>query len=1265
MAVSLALARESLKKRRRPLLRILVVVLAVWALLLGLMAWGIPWLVRDVVSGPVAEILGRPTRVGEVSFNPFKLRLRVNKLEILDPAASSADFSVEQVEVNASISSLFRFAPVVDALTISQPRLALVREGAQRFNINDIIDRLAARPATPSSGPARFSLNNVSIKGGEITVDDKLTGRKHDVRDLDVGLPFLSTLSYATDIDVQPRLSALVNGSPFVLEGVARPFETPRSSSMHLNISDLGLDDLADAWPGTWPVSLKRGRLDTDMRLLFQEGVDTAIPTVSLEGEATLREIEVRATADAELLSFKSLAVRDFSLEPLAQRFHAKQITLLEPTLRTVRTADGRLNLIDIVAGFSTPDKKPAQVSAPAANTPAPAATPIASGPNAKPESVPAGPDSASSSASVAGASKPWNVAVDAVAVQGGRLAWHDEGAKFDYALGELTIDLTGLKLPKAAGQDAAMLKVSANGEQQARLEVSGPLRLQPFASDLDIKLESLDLPALAPLWKPYLALRVDSGTLGASAKLHVEQNDTATLLRWSDGALDLRKLSAAPIADKASSVQVANLSVGGLVGNTSERSVHIDRIAASGLSLAAHRSATGLAWASLLTPAKPDARSKPAAKPSGKTKAEPDWKLSADVLSVDKTSLQLTDHAVSPNVALRLDGLQLDARKLSTDMRAPIDFTLQSTVQRRGKLAVKGSVVPEPLAVKAQVQAERLDLTALAPYLADKLNAKVSRVVLGANGRLEYIAAAGQQAQQISWRGAADVLNLDLIDKVNSSDFLKWKRLGFKQLNVQSAGETLKADLGDITLEDFFARIILNEQGRFNLQQLLVQEGDEGKSITDDSSDKTKAAAPPQVGTERAAEQTNPDSVSSQPAADSALRDIRVGSVKLARGNINFTDNFVKPNYRANLTDIEGSISEVSSKDSAPADVQVSGKVDGDAPVEITGKLHPFGPRLYTDISASAKGVELAALTPYAAKYAGYAIERGKLSMDVHYKIEDGKLQASNKVFLDQLTFGERVESPDALKLPVLLAVSLLKNSRGEIDIELPISGSLDDPQFSVGGIIVRVLVNLITRAVTAPFSLLASAFGGGGEELSRIDFKPGSAVLDDDANKRIATLVKALNDRPALKLDISGRANPALDTEGLRKEGVQALILAKQRQALRRSQDAAQALPPLSADDRARYLESAYKDAKIDKPRNVVGFAKSLPGPEMEALLAASITVGPEQLRDLAVRRAQVVMAQLRQAKLGERAFMVAPRVEEKKDAAAQNAGVEFSLK
>ncbi|MBV5337397.1 MAG: DUF748 domain-containing protein, partial [Deltaproteobacteria bacterium] len=269
--------------------------------------------------------------------------------------------------------------------------------------------------------------------------------------------------------------------------------------------------------------------------------------------------------------------------------------------------------------------------------------------------------------------------------------------------------------------------------------------------------------------------------------------------------------------------------------------------------------------------------------------------------------------------------------------------------------------------------------------------------------------------------------------------------------------------------------------------------------------------------------------------AENKPLMPVKIGKITLQGGNVRFSDNFVKPNYTANLKKIGGRVSGLSTEPGSTASLELRGNYDNVAPLSVTAQINPLSAKPYLDLQAEIKGVELTPFSSYSGKYAGYAIEKGKLSLFVKYKIEDGQLVAENRVFIDQLTFGDRIESPDATKLPVNLAISLLKNRNGEIDLDLPISGSLDDPQFSIGGLVIKVIVNLFVKAVTSPFALIGSMFGGG-EELSNVEFDFGRAVISPDSQKRLENLAKALVDRPSLRLEIEGRIDPENDREGLK---------------------------------------------------------------------------------------------------------------------------------
>jgi hypothetical protein len=463
-----------------------------------------------------------------------------------------------------------------------------------------------------------------------------------------------------------------------------------------------------------------------------------------------------------------------------------------------------------------------------------------------------------------------------------------------------------------------------------------------------------------------------------------------------------------------------------------------------------------------------------------------------------------------------------------------------------------------------------------------------------------------------------------------------------------------------EVALADIFARLVLDANGQLNLQEIAED--------TPPGVVPVAPTPPAKAGTTKTAE-AKPQNAAPGPSADRRPVDwLRVGRVRLQNGNVDFSDFFVKPNYRANLTALNGTISTLTFEQ--PGELEFTGKLNQAGALDIRGRVNPLAANVFLDMQAAARDIELPRLSPYSAKYLGYGIDRGKLSVKVKYLLEDRKLAAENNIYLDQLKLGEKVQSPDAPDLPVSLAVSLLQDRNGVIDVNLPIGGSLDDPQFSIGGIVMQVIGNIITKAVTAPFALLGSV-AGGGDDLDYLEFEPGSARLTAASEKKLEALGKALADRPGLKLDVTGRADPASDRAGLKQAAVDNAVKRQKFDELRGTDKA-----PKSADevviDPKEYpalLKEAYSDADIlGKPRNFIGLAKDIPVPEMEKLMLASTSATDEDLRDLALRRAQAAKDFLTgPGKIEvERVFIVTPKIAaEDGKATVKPTRVEFALR
>ena len=271
------------------------------------------------------------------------------------------------------------------------------------------------------------------------------------------------------------------------------------------------------------------------------------------------------------------------------------------------------------------------------------------------------------------------------------------------------------------------------------------------------------------------------------------------------------------------------------------------------------------------------------------------------------------------------------------------------------------------------------------------------------------------------------------------------------------------------------------------------------------------------------------------------------IGIVRVIDGSANYADFWIKPNFAVGIQALNGTVEGLSSDPKSRATVRLEGKVDRYAPVSINGKLNLLAATVYTDIKMSFKGLELTTVTPYSAHFAGYKIDKGKLSVDLSYKVEQRKLTAEQHFVIDQLQLGEQVDSPDAVHLPLKLAVALLKDRNGVIDLPLPITGSLDDPQFKVGPIIWHAIVNLLEKAVTAPFAAIGRLFGGHGEEMKFIDFDPGSANLDAASKEKLDSLGKALQEHTQLQLDVPIVFSQDLDTPVLAKRKLDQRLIAR----------------------------------------------------------------------------------------------------------------------
>jgi uncharacterized protein involved in outer membrane biogenesis len=1209
--------RQTLGVARHPRTRKIILwvasVLFAIGILLGLVA---PPLIRGKVASALTDKLHRPVTIEQIAINPFAMTVAIRGFLMKERQGDAPALSFDELFVNLEMRSIFRLGPVIKELRLVKPYVSMIRNEDGKYNFQDLIDEFTGGPPRPPGPTPRFALNNIQILDGKLDFDDRPEKTKHTVTQLRVGVPFVSSLPTHVDITVKPEFSALINGAPVNLGGDTVPFKDSHESFIGLDIEKLEIAKYLEYSPVPLNFTMPSGYLAGKLKAAFKTAKGSS-PVLTITGNLGLKDLALVQSGGAELVKLPSFDVILDAVEVFANKTTVKSIKAEGLDLHVQRGRDGKINLQNLVA-------TQAQVKEP----------------EAKPEPKPD--------------SKPFVYAVEEIALDSATIHFIDEQPQRSYKTRLDNVALKVAGLTNEAGKKANV-ELSFESEAKEKFTHTGTLQLTPLLAEGKLDLEGLKPGALRPYYEDVVAAEIKDGFFDLSTRYSFEDKEGGPDIKLSELSAALRNLRLELAGQPEPLWRVGSLAIKDGAIDLGKRTVVIGAIEGKDGSGYVQRDTDGTLNLARLTKPVP-ASPTPPTTPAPTKPADGDWRIDAKQIALDRFRINVDDRTNTAPAKISVADLTVRGENFSTAKNQRGKATLRARINDKGILRLAGTAMANPANGKFIVEAQDIDLVAFQPYL-DKVNFLLTGGRTGTKGELTF--SAGSGPAKVNYQGGVQVADFGAVEKDGQQDLLRWKSLALDALQFDL--EPFQLRIGEITLADFYSRLVLGADGKLNLQNLTAQDG---KQADPPAGEKPAEAKPADA---KPAEKTPAPPTDAEPP-----KAISIGKINLKEGNIHFSDFFVKPNYSANLTSVQGAISEL--KPETPGDLDLQARLDNAAPVEIKGKLNPLSKDLFLDIVADAKDIELSPMTPYAAKYVGYGIERGKLSFNVKYKVENRKLTANNKIILNQLTFGEKIESPTATKLPVLLAVALMKDRNGVIDVDLPISGSLDDPQFSVGGIVLRIVINLITRAVTAPFSLLASAFGSGpgGEELSYIEFDTGKANLNQAAQTKIATLAKALNNRPALNLEIIGRVDPLSDLDGLKGAGIERKVKAQKLKELARKGEAPRSVDEvqIAPSEYLQYLKAAYGEESFPKPRNMIGLAQDLPAPEMEKLMMQHAKATDDDMRQLASQRAQAVRDALLASKQvsGERLFVVAGKpfsAEERAKLKGRPNRVDFAMK
>ncbi len=626
----------------------------------------------------------------------------------------------------------------------------------------------------------------------------------------------------------------------------------------------------------------------------------------------------------------------------------------------------------------------------------------------------------------------------------------------------------------------------TSNGEF---LAWKGTVNVAPPRSNGSFRLTGLKGRTIWEFIQDRFNFEITQGVLGIQGEYEFAMKDEQKEFNIRNTSVNVSSLSIIDKATKAEALTISTGEIGGIEFSYQNHSLIIDKITARSSTAFTTREPDGsFGLKTLLMP-----------KPS-EEKDSTKWDILIRTIDLQEWACTVTDNNTTPATQLILDPASVKIENFHMDTDEPATLNVQTTVNKSGTVALSGTFTLLPITSTLSIQCTGLGLKAFQPYVDNAAQLKIESGNVDVNGRLTYI-DRGKEGDK-TFKGTVAVHSFRGVDPILRDDFLRWKMLAINNIDFSSAPAFLS--IQEIAADGAYIRFIIDSNRTTNLHHIMASSTDTG--ATGDTT---------------------------QPAQKSMKK--KIGAITIQNSSMNFADFSLYPQFATGIQQLSGSIKDLSSDNLTHAEVDITGRVDQYAPVTIMGQINPLSNDVFTDITMKFQNIELTTFTPYSGKFAGYKIDKGKLTLDLHYKLNQNFLQAENKVIVNQLELGDEVEGPDVTGLPVKLAIALLTDVNGVIDLDLPIEGNINDPEFSVFPLIMKVLVNLVTKAVTAPFKLLGSLFGGSDEDLSYLQFAPGSGVLTAEQSEKLDQLSKALTDRPALQLDIRGVASDSLDKRAL----------------------------------------------------------------------------------------------------------------------------------
>jgi len=1153
----------------------IVLILAVIMVLYTLVGFFLlPILAKNIVKDRLSKAMNREVTIEKIAINPYALTATIDALVIKEKNKGTF-FSVQKIFANLTLSSLFTLTFIASDLALENPYLNIIKNEDGTFNFSDFLNfdkkekKLSKNTDKSDNKILGIILKVFHITRGEIVFTDNATKVSHLLKNLSLSIPYISTKRKNRYDKASMDIDFVLNGAKVDIHAEATPFAEDFAMQADIKTSDINVIHYLSYLPVPENILLKSLDLNFNFNVSYRKKKSNN--SLVLKGNLKALNVDVKGDHEEEIIKFPSLTMDIATSDIFANQLNISKILIKTLELNLNRDKNRKINLLNYIPqNIENSEKKEIKKDADSKD--------------------------------------PFVLNLADFEIKDAAISFQDFSNKkaFQSKLFPVNFQVINIEAAKSVtGEFNLKLETEAKGS----VALNGRFQTHPVQATGTLDLSNILFNKYVPYYEDLVNFDVKDGYLDLSTDFAISQQQDKLDMNIKSKELMIRTLSIFDQEFKEEMVNIPEFKINGASIDVGNRKIDTGSITAKNGKILFKRLIDG--QINLVKSVLPVQKNR---KPLNRTidtsstgpaevKAMP-WAVTMTSFNASGFNMVFNDLTSKDPILVDVSNIAVKANDLKTFGNEKGYIDIQTNWNKEGRIRIKGSMIPSVLSAGLDIDLKKIDIKSLQPYFSDSIRILVTDGSINTKGKLKVDMGGDNPKESINFSGETSIINFVSLDKQTTKDFFKCNSLYFSGLDVSVFPVNVKVK--DISLTDFYSRMIVSDTGEINLNTVFKKE-----TATDQGDEpKTKQKKEP----------------------SSQMPQISVESVTLQGGDISFSDYLTRPNFTASMKQIAGSISGLSSDEQSRAKLHLQGLHGHSSPLDIVGTINPLAQKKFADIDISYKDIELTNFTPYSSKYLGYKIEKGKLILDLEYRVDGNKLTSENRVRFDNFELGERVDSEHATSLPVGLAISLLKNRDGQIDLDLPVTGELDDPEFKIGSIIFKMVGNLILKVVTSPFSVIGSMFGGG-EELSYIEFEYGQTKISDSNYEKIDKLAQILQEKESIKLEIQGGYDEFRDAEALRKIGFEDLLKAAKLKEMILLGSSAATLKDvvIEKEEKQLFIHTAYAQAQFPKPMDAAGKQKELELEEKEKLLITNISIGKDDLRLLAMNRSKTVKAYL----------------------------------